>query len=69
MRIQIAPGKWEDLGPVTHVGKLKAFGYTLAGSPLPTIESEELALAAKSNTVGKRKWDGTKYRVIKDLVR
>lgn len=69
MRVQIKPGVWEDIGPVRHVGKLKATGYTIASSPMPTIESDEQALEAKTNQVGKRKWDGKHYRVIKEVVR
>jgi len=69
MRVQVAPGKWQDLGPVKVVARLKATGYTLAQSPLPTIESDEAAQEAKTHKVGKRVNDGRQYRKIKAVVK
>ena len=69
MRVQVAPGIWQELGPVKVVARLKATGYTIPNSPLPTIESDEAAQEAKVNQVGKRVNDGRQYRKIKAVVK
>ena len=58
MRIQTAPGKWVDTGPVkVSFGDRRLSGYSLAQSPLATLESDFLLAPCPSGHVGHKKYE------------
>ena len=66
MKVQIAPGVWQDMGPQTARPPHRPTGYQLSESPLSTLASVEAKEQAATAHVGKYKaYDGKVMRKVR----